>query len=149
MVDTILVVDDNTYIVDGLVAILKKKGYDTATAHSGAETLRKLESMSPDLILLDISMEPMDGWETLGKIKENPVSSGIPVIIFSARKRLDEEVKDSTFTADAVIAKPINTRLLLEAIDGLLKRKREETLNPSNGKEILIKLGFDRHIHDS
>ena len=149
MIGTILVVDDNTYIVDGLVAILKKKGYDTVTANSGMETLKKLESLSPDLILLDISMEPMNGWETLGKIRENPASSKIPVIIFSARKRLEEEMKASTLEADAVIAKPINTRLLLEAIDGLLKRKQDETGNHFNGKEILIKLGFDRHIHDS
>jgi len=149
MVSTILVVDDNTYIVDGLVAILKRKGYDTITAHSGEETLKKLGSLSPDLILLDISMEPMNGWETLGKIREDPVSSHIPVIIFSARKRLEEEMRDSTHAVDAVIAKPINTRLLLDAIEDLLKRRETEPENQINGKEILIKLGFDRHIHDS
>ncbi|KQC08296.1 MAG: hypothetical protein APR55_03075 [Methanolinea sp. SDB] len=149
MVSTILVVDDNTYIVDGLVAILKKKGYNTITAHSGDEALRRLETLSPDLILLDISMEPMNGWETLAKIRENFVSPRIPVIIFSARKGLEEEMKDKTFKVDAVIAKPINTRLLLDAIEGLLEKNMAEPGDQFNGREILIKLGFESHIHDS
>lgn len=149
MVSTILVVDDNTYIVDGLVAILKKKGYNTITAHSGDEALRRLEALLPDLILLDISMEPMNGWETLAKIRENFVSPRIPVIIFSARKGLEEEMKDKTFEVDAVIAKPINTRLLLDAIEGLLEKNMTEPGDQFNGREILIKLGFESHIHDS
>ena len=146
---TILVVDDNTYIVDGLVAILKKKGYNTITAHSGDEALRRLEALLPDLILLDISMEPMNGWEALAKIRENFVSPRIPVIIFSARKGLEEEMKDKTLEVDAVIAKPINTRLLLDAIEGLLEKNMTEPGDQFNGREILIKLGFESHIHDS
>lgn len=149
MVSTILVVDDNTYIVDGLVAILKKKGYNTVTAHSGDEALRRLEALLPDLILLDISMEPMNGWETLAKIRENFVSQRIPVIIFSARKRLEEEMKDKTLEVDAIIAKPINTRLLLDVIESLLEKYATGQKNQSNGREILIKLGFESHIHDS
>ena len=146
---TILVVDDNTYIVDGLVAILKKKGYNTITAHSGDEALRRLEALLPDLILLDISMEPMNGWEALAKIRENFVSPRIPVIIFSARKGLEEEMKDKTLEVDAVIAKPINTRLLLDAIEGVLEKNMTEPGDQFNGREILIKLGFESHIHDS
>jgi CheY-like chemotaxis protein len=63
--DTILIVDDSQYIVDGLVALLKRKGFTTITANGGEQALSILTSTVPDLILLDILMEPVDGWETL------------------------------------------------------------------------------------
>ncbi|HUU76435.1 MAG TPA: response regulator [Methanoregulaceae archaeon] len=149
MIGTILVVDDNTYIVDGLVAILKKKGYHTMAAHSGEETLTQLKAGSPDLVLLDISMEPMDGWETLERIRKDPSSSLIPVIIFSARKKIVDEIRQTHLAVDAVIAKPINTGLLLNAIERVLQNKNEKKENITNKKEIMIKLGFDHHLHDS
>lgn len=66
---TILLVDDNKFIVDGLKAILRKKGYTIVVAYGGEEALAILENTVPDLILLDISMEPIDGWETLERAK--------------------------------------------------------------------------------
>ncbi len=86
MNDTIMIVDDSSFIVDGLIAILKRKGYKPIPAHGGDECLEILKTTIPDLILLDIMMEPMDGWETLERLKSNPATKGIPVLMFSAKK---------------------------------------------------------------
>ena len=69
--NTILVVDDSPFIVDVFVTMLERGGYRTVAAYGGEECLEILKTVTPDLILLDIMMEPMDGWETLEKIKEN------------------------------------------------------------------------------
>jgi len=72
-VDTkILIVDDSPYIVDGLVALLKRKDYTPVAAHSGGEALTLLNTIRPDLILLDIMMEPMDGWRPLTRSNRIP-----------------------------------------------------------------------------
>jgi Response regulator containing CheY-like receiver, AAA-type ATPase, and DNA-binding domains len=69
MTAKILVIDDNPGIVEVFVTMLKRGGYTTYSAGSGAEGLDILLDLTPDLILLDIMMEPMDGWETLENIK--------------------------------------------------------------------------------
>ncbi len=83
---TILVVDDSPFIVDVFVTMLERGGYRTVAAHGGEECLEILKTVTPDLILLDIMMEPMDGWETLEKIKENPATKDIPVLMLTAKQ---------------------------------------------------------------
>jgi len=103
---TILIVDDSTYIVDGLMALLKRKGYTTLSASSGEEALTLLASSTPDLILLDIMMEPMDGWETLDRIKGNSATAEIPVLMFSAKKITAEEAGDHSMNIDDFVSCP-------------------------------------------
>jgi len=69
---TILIVDDSPMIVDVFATMLQRGGYKPITSLSGEECLEVLKTTPPDLILLDIMMEPMDGWETLEKIKSQP-----------------------------------------------------------------------------
>lgn len=108
MDDTILIVDDSPYIVDGLVALLKRKGYKPIPTHGGDEALSVLTTVTPDLILLDIMMEPMDGWETLGKIKANPVTKDLPVLMFSAKKITPEEAAEHSVNIEDFVSKPVN-----------------------------------------
>ena len=83
---SILVVDDSPFIVDVFVTMLERGGYRTVAAYGGGECLEILKTVTPDLILLDIMMEPMDGWETLEKIKENPLTKDIPVLMLTAKQ---------------------------------------------------------------
>ena len=76
---TILVVDDSPFIVDVFVTMLERGGYLTVAAYGGEECIEILKTVTPDLILLDIMMEPIDGWETLERIKENHLTKDIPV----------------------------------------------------------------------
>jgi len=122
---TILIVDDSPYIVDGLVALLKRKGFNTAACHGGEEALAALGTTTPpDLILLDIMMEPMDGWETLGKIKAEPATRDIPVLMFSAKKITPEEAEEHSLGIEDFVSKPVNPAQLLDAINRIFERRK-------------------------
>ncbi|HOX34315.1 MAG TPA: response regulator [Methanoregulaceae archaeon] len=125
MNETIMIVDDSPYIVDGLAALLKRKEYRPVIAHDGDECLRELERLLPDLILLDIMMEPKDGWETLEEIRSNPKTKEIPVLMFSAKKISPEEAGEHSMCIDDFVPKPINPGQLLDAIGRVFSRQRE------------------------
>jgi two-component system OmpR family response regulator len=125
MNDTIMIVDDSSFIVDGLVAILKRKGYKPLPAHGGDECLEILKTTIPDLILLDIMMEPMDGWETLDRIKSNPATKGIPVLMFSAKKISPSEAQEHSLSIDDFVSKPVNPAQLMESIQRIFNRRND------------------------
>ena len=127
MTDTILIVDDSSFIVEGLVAILKKN-YHPLGVLGGKQCLEILERANPSIIILDIMMEPMDGWETLARIKENPATRHIPVLMFSAKKISAEEADEHRINIDDFISKPVSTKKLLEAIEKLLARQKANRL---------------------
>jgi two-component system, OmpR family, response regulator len=121
---TILIVDDSPYIVDGLVALLKRKGFAPVASHGGEEAIAILRTTKPDLILLDIMMEPVDGWETLGKIKADPATTDIPVLMFSAKKITPGEAQEHCLNIEDFISKPVNPSILLDAINRIFERRR-------------------------
>lgn len=82
---TIMVIDDSPFIVDIFVTMLERGGYAVYSANSGPEGIDLLKTVTPDLILLDIMMEPMDGWETLVAIKQNFSTKDIPVMMLTAK----------------------------------------------------------------
>ena len=79
---SVLVVDDSSFIVEGMVSILERHDYRAMAAHSGEECLKILETETPDIIILDILMEPMDGWETLVRIRKDS-GRGVDVVLDS------------------------------------------------------------------
>ncbi len=123
MTYTILIVDDTRLIVEGLVLILKKY-YRPLAAFGGEQCLDILSRETPDLIILDIMMEPMDGWETLGRIKADPRTRDIPVLMFSAKKITPEEAEAHRITIDDFISKPVNPKQLIAAIEKVLSRRK-------------------------
>jgi len=139
---TILIVDDSPFIVDGLAAILTRKGYIPITAHGGDDCLSLLGTMTPDLILLDIMMEPMDGWETLEKIRANPATKEIPVLMFSAKKITPEEAREHSMSIDDFVSKPVNPVQLLESIQRIFSRRNEVLLARLAAQETGIDAGI-------
>jgi two-component system, OmpR family, response regulator len=126
---TILVVDDNPSIVDIFVNMLEQGGYRTLAATSGEEALQLLQSTRPDMILLDIMMEPLDGWETLERIKAGPpVIASIPVMMLTAKQLTIEEAEKFGLSIEDYINKPITRRALYDAIERFFSRRdRMET----------------------
>ncbi|HVP97185.1 response regulator [Methanoregula sp.] len=122
---TILIVDDSPFIVDGLAALLTRKGYTPVSANGGDECLSILKTVTPDLILLDIMMEPMDGWETLEKIRENPATKDIPVLMFSAKKITPAEAREHSVNIDDFVSKPVSPAQLLDSIQRIFSRRSE------------------------
>jgi len=121
---TILVVDDSPFIVDVFVTMLERGGYRTVAAYGGEECLEILKTVTPDLILLDIMMEPMDGWETLEKIKESPVTKEIPVLMLTAKQLTPTEAQEYGIFIEDYVLKPITHRELYDAIEHVLSRRQ-------------------------
>ena len=120
----ILIVDDEPFNVDYLEQELEDLEFDTVSAGNGLEALEMVKRESPDLILLDIMMPIMDGFEVLSRIKESPVTRDIPVIIISAHSDLKSIVKGVQQGAEDYLPKPFEPILLKARIDASLTRKR-------------------------
>ena len=142
MDDTILIVDDSPYIVDGLVALLKRKGFNPLATHGGDEALSLLTTVKPDLILLDIMMEPMDGWETLDRLKANPETKDLPVLMFSAKKITPEEAQQHRLNIEDFVSKPVNPTQLLEAIKQIFARRRDVKAESQVAKDAGVDLAL-------
>lgn len=121
---SVLVVDDNRDLIEVVTGMLKTGGYATRAATSGRECLRELESAVPDLILLDIGMEPMDGWETLRQIKKNKATRDIPVIMLTAWKLTPQDVEEYGICIEDYIMKPVTYQGLKEAIMHVFTRRQ-------------------------
>jgi len=120
----VLIVDDNRDIIVVIAGMLKVGGYIPRSATSGAECFKEIDSAVPDLILLDIGMEPMDGWEILGRIKKNPATKQIPVIMLTAQKLTPKDVLDYGSYIEDYIVKPVTSQGLANAIMQVFARKQ-------------------------
>jgi CheY-like chemotaxis protein len=110
-------------IVDVFVTMLERGGYRPITAFSGEECLEVLDTTPPDLILLDIMMEPMDGWETLEKIKTNPATQDLPILMLTAKPLTPEEANEYGTYIEDYILKPTTHHQLYDAIERVLARR--------------------------
>lgn len=128
----ILVVDDEIYIVHILDFSLGMEGYEVLTALDGEQALERLKSDKPDLIVLDIMMPKVDGYEVCRTIKANPETQHIPVILLSAKGRNVDQKMGFDVGADDYITKPFSPRKLVERINALLGQTVSEKSNTSS-----------------
>lgn len=124
MASTILVVDDETSILQSLEGILSDEGFEVILAQSGAEALNKIEDLIPDLVLLDIWMAEMDGIETLVKIKE--AYPYLQVVMMSGHGSIETAVKATKLGAYDFIEKPLSMEKLLHCVKNALDYYRLE-----------------------
>ncbi len=116
----ILVVDDEVYIVHILDFSLRMEGYEVVTALDGEQALEKVKSDRPDLVVLDIMMPKLDGYDTCKRLKANPETHDIPVILLSAKGRNVDQRMGFEAGADDYITKPFSPRKLVEKINSIL-----------------------------
>lgn len=120
----ILIVDDDPLNVKLMAAKLPRDRYETLKAYSGREALEKVTSGAPDIILLDIMMPGMDGYEVTRKLKNNPDTSDIPVILVTALDGTDDKVKGLEAGADEFLNKPVNSAELSARVRSFLRLKK-------------------------
>ena len=118
----ILLVEDNEMNRDMLSRRLERKGYQVSLALDGAEGLRRAREARPDLILMDMSLPVMDGWEATRQLKADDSTKAIPVIALTAHAMATDEQKAREAGCDDFDTKPIELARLLGKIETLLQR---------------------------
>ena len=120
----ILFVDDEEQIRKLLSTYLVRQGYDVATATDGIEALKAIRGRAPDLVITDVGMPNMNGFELTRRIRADHRTARIPVLMLSARKDADDVLTGYSEGADEYVSKPIEMAVLAAKIDVLLKRIR-------------------------
>jgi two-component system, OmpR family, alkaline phosphatase synthesis response regulator PhoP len=113
---TILVVDDNSDNVEILRALLESRGYTVASAMDGRSALAKLDEVRPDLVLLDVMMPGMDGWQVCRTIKNHPVYCNTRVVMVTAKGGYEDKFEGMRAGADDYVVKPIDMQELTEKV---------------------------------
>ncbi|AKH21028.1 response regulator transcription factor [Sedimenticola thiotaurini] len=116
----ILIVDDEKNIAISVDYLLRREGYAVSVAHDGEEGLRLIREERPDLVLLDIMMPRLDGFQVCEAVRQDPALAGIRIVMLTAKGRDAEREKGLALGADAYITKPFSTRELVSQIKALL-----------------------------
>ena len=145
---TVLIVDDEKAIVDILEYNLKKDGYDTLKAYDGAEGLRMIREENPDLVLLDVMLPEMDGFEVCRTVRAD--GNNVPVIMITAREEETDKVFGLENGADDYITKPFSMRELLARVKVNMRRTAMPVQQSASEGEILrvrdLEIDIRRHI---
>lgn len=131
----VLVVDDEDGVREMLERVLSKSGHQATTAASGLEALVAAARERPDLILLDIMMHPMDGWETLRLLKLEPATRDIPVVIVSARAEAKDKIRALQEGAADYVTKPFSLREIRDKLETLVPGAASGEPAPPDGGE--------------
>ena len=133
----ILIVDDERDLLELLQFNLTKAGYEVSTAASGRLALESISQRTPDLILLDIMLPELSGTEVAGRVRANPATAHIPIIMLTAKGEDIDQIVGLTVGADDYVTKPFSNKVLLARIEAVLRRtskpsadNRQLTLGP-------------------
>jgi two-component system cell cycle response regulator DivK len=119
----ILIVDDNAHNLDMLMTILKFHGFEPLSAKNGEEAIEKTRELLPDLILMDLSMPVMNGWDATRQIKQDPALAHIPIVAVSAYDMLQDKEAALAAGCDAFLSKPLNMFALKERLEAIMTKK--------------------------
>jgi signal transduction histidine kinase len=125
---TVLIVDDDPTARDTLVAMLEGEGYDLHLAKDGIQALRTLKQLQPDLILLDVMMPAMDGFEVCRRIRATPQLAEVPIILLTALDDRDSRLRGIEAGADDFLSKPADRRELIARARTITRLNRYRTL---------------------
>jgi two-component system, OmpR family, alkaline phosphatase synthesis response regulator PhoP len=119
---TILIIDDEPELIKILDYNLTKAGYLAVSARDGGTGLEMARKSAPDLIILDIMMPGMDGWEVCKKLRQEPATSGTPLLMLTAKAEEGDRVLGLELGADDYVTKPFGVREILARVKALLRR---------------------------
>lgn len=137
MMDKILVADDDLNICELLRLYLEKEGFEVVMAHDGEEAVARFESEKPSLILLDIMMPKLDGWQVCRQIRQK---SDCPIIMLTAKGETFDKVLGLELGADDYVVKPFDTKEIVARIKAVLRRSGPAGAAANEVKEV----GYDK-----
>src|SRR4030042_6559704 len=124
MAEKILVVDDDLDTLKLVGMMLQRQGYTIVAAINGAQALSKVPAEKPDLILLDVMMPDIDGFEVCRRLRSDAAYASIPILMFTAKTQVDDKVQGFESGADDYLPKPTHPAELLAHVKALLGRSR-------------------------
>ena len=125
---TVIYIEDDLEMIDLVVMILQRRGFVVKGAHGGRQGLDMVLAEPPDLILLDLMMPDIEGWEVFQQIKANEATSNIPVIVITARAQpIDRVLGIHVAKVEEYICKPFRPQELLDSIDRVMSGNNTET----------------------
>jgi two-component system, OmpR family, alkaline phosphatase synthesis response regulator PhoP len=127
----ILLVDDEIMLLNSISYILNQQGYEVTCAENGSRALDLARQHPPDLILLDINLPDGDGFQVCRRLKQDPQTADIPVIMVTARVSADDVVEGFECSAEDYVTKPYQPRVLLARIAAVLRRGRARAVKPA------------------
>ena len=133
----VVCVEDEPEIIDLIRLILGRKGFDLTGATGGLEGLEAIRRVKPDLVLLDLMMPDMDGWEVYQQMKADPELKNIPVIVVTAKAQsIDKILGLHIAKVDDYVTKPFGPQELLQSVERVLSAKAQ--LQPDPGKRLIV-----------
>lgn len=146
MSKTILIADDEQDIRDMLAYNLTREGFAVETAANGKEAVEKIEQTPMALVVLDIMMPEMDGFEACRAIRANPKTAHTPVLFLTARSGEVDQIVSLELGADDYVQKPVSPRILVARVKSLLRRfdRSEQSAQPQNEKIVSPGVKIDR-----
>ncbi len=116
MDSSVLIIDDDKWIAVSTAMVLEAEGFTVHSALSGLEGIEKTRELKPAMVLLDIMMPGMDGWETLVRLKADPACAATPVIVFTAREQREGRSRARELGAVEYVRKPFRPEALVQTI---------------------------------
>ena len=141
MTKKILVVDDAPAMVRLISRVLSKKGFEVLESNNGQDALRLLYNNKPDLVLLDVVMPKMDGWQTCSRIRD--ISAIIPIIMLTGSRRTENDVvRGLDYGADDYLIKPVGNKELVARVQAMLRRSELPSSVEDNRKSLTFNDGY-------
>lgn len=142
----ILVVDDDRQIVRLIRSYLEENGYETLAAYDGNEALQLIRMEKPDLVVLDLMLPGIDGWEITRIVRGDPAMRALPIIMLTARVEDTDRIVGLEMGADDYIPKPFNPREVVARVRAVLRRAQGDVAAANILQVGSIRLDGDRHV---
>ncbi len=141
----ILIVEDDASLAEVLDYNLTQEGYETQVAADGQQGLREIRLRCPDLVILDLMLPMIEGLEVCRLLRADPATSGVLVLMLTARAEESDQLVGFTVGADDYVTKPFSVKVLLQRINALLRRKQQGSAD----RDVLVSQGImiDRRRH--
>ncbi len=149
--ETILVVDDEEDILELVRHHVEREGYETICVETGEEAMREVRSERPDLIVLDLLLPGLDGLEVCRRLKGDPETARIPIVMLTAKGEESDIVAGLELGADDYITKPFSPKVLIARVRAVLRRKSRQPVDesqPVEAHDVLIHPGRHEVVVD-